>query len=312
MDEEVLNKLDPEDETLLNKTINTGEVTDWPHLRQVLQSRVKANVAEFIRRGPDPLLPRSDQPATPEGRVFPPFKPRRTNPQRGPTQTLPSEMTEQQANEFVENIVGMIEGFDEAAPFTIKRVCELALLPRNHYRTVGKYLRGLERTLLVTSSPNTFAVSPAISPTQSVYASLGMEGVLKTINTPIFTPIAFLHDDARRRSQSRSPPASPVRLHNALALGDAASAPADEPKGLGLVDELDTPAPGHMASEPTPLTATTTPVSSEPPSPAVGAKTLEQRFVKSSGGGEEGKKEGEEGKNEDAEVESMVLSEDPQ
>lgn len=72
-------------------------------------------------------------------------------------------MTEQQANEFVENIVGMIEGFDEAAPFTIKRVCELALLPRNHYRTVGKYLRGLERTLLVTSSPNTFAVSPSIS-----------------------------------------------------------------------------------------------------------------------------------------------------
>ncbi|KIM31028.1 hypothetical protein M408DRAFT_15374 [Serendipita vermifera MAFF 305830] len=275
---------------------------DWLHRRQALQSRVKADAAEFIRRGPDPLLPRSDQPATPEGRVFPPFKPRRTNPQRGPTQTLPSEMTEQQANEFVENIVGMIEGLT-TAPFTIKRVCELALLPRNHYRTVGKYLRGLERTLLVTSSPNTFA---------SVYASLGMEGVLETINTPIFTPIAFLHDDARRRSQSRSPSASPVRLHNALALGDAASAPADEPKGLGLVDELDTPAPGHMASEPTPLTATTTPVSSEPPSPAVGAKTLEQRFVKSSGDGDEGKKEGEEGKNEDAEVESMVLSEDPQ
>ena len=143
--------------------------------------------------------------------------------------------------------------------------------------------------------------------------SLGMEGVLKTVNTPIFTPIPFLHDDARRRSQSRSPPASPLRLHNALALGDAASAPAEEPKGLGLVDELDTPEPGHMAATPTPLSATTTPSSSEPPSPVVGAKSLEQRFVKATE--EEGsvvKVEGEDMKNEDAEVENMVLGEDPQ
>jgi serine/threonine-protein phosphatase 4 regulatory subunit 2 len=138
-----------------------------------------------------------------------------------------------------------------------------------------------------------------------------MEGVLKTINTPIFTPIAFLHDDARRRSQSRSPPQSPLRLNNALALGDVAS--AEEPKGLGLVDELDTPAPGHMASTPTPLSATTTPTPSEPPSPVVSEKSLEQRFVKSTESKEPAVKvDGEDVKNEDAEVESMVLSEDPQ
>lgn len=140
-----------------------------------------------------------------------------------------------------------------------------------------------------------------------------MEGVLKTVSTPIFTPITFLHDDARRRSQSRSPPMSPVRLANSLSVGDA---PADEPRGLGLVDELDTPAPGHMASRPSPLTATTT---VEPPIPA----SLEERFVKASD--EEGKEKehetgerakqkqkgehvGEEGKAEDAEVENMVLS----
>jgi serine/threonine-protein phosphatase 4 regulatory subunit 2 len=165
----------------------------------------------------------------------------------------------------------------------------------------------------VTSSPDTFTVSPPQSPSESIYASLGMEGVLKTINTPIFTPIAFLHDDARRRSQSRSPPQSPLRLNNALALGDGASAPAEEPKGLGLVDELDTPAPGHMASTPTPLSATTTPTPSEPPSPAVSEKSLEQRFVKSTEREEPGVKvDGEDVKNEDAEVESMVLSEDPQ
>lgn len=144
-----------------------------------------------------------------------------------------------------------------------------------------------------------------------------MEGVLTTATTPIFAPIPFLHDDARRRSQSRSPPASPLRLHNSLAVGDA---PADEPKGLGLVDELDTPAPGHMASKPQPLTATT---SSEPPTPTKDAPSLADRFVKGESdetkekedaGATEGKKgterENEDGKKEDAEVENMVLTPD--
>lgn len=186
---------------------------------------------------------------------------------------------------------------------------------------MGKYLRGVERTLLVTSSPTTFDLEDVASP-PSVYAALGMEGVLTTVTTPIFTPIPFLHEDARRRSQSRSPPASPLRLHNALSVGDA---PADEPKGLGLVDELDTPAPGHMASKPQPLSATT---SSEPPAHHE-TPSLADRFVKSEGdeagekaegegeakssAGTEGKKgqekEREEGK-EDAEVENMVLTPD--
>ena len=111
---------------------------------------------------------------------------------------------------------------------------------------------------------------------------------------------------------------SPVRLSNNLSVGDA---PADEPKGLGLVDELDTPAPGHMASKPSPLSATTT---VEPP--ALPGLSLEERFVKAEEDGKErehekgerakqkekGKEEhvGEEGKNEDAEVENMVLSAD--
>lgn len=94
-------------------------------------------------------------------------------------------------------------------------------------------------------------------------------------------------------------------------------APADEPKGFGLVDELDTPAPGHMASKPNPLTATT---SSEPPTPSSDPTTLpslSDRFVKESGDAHEVEKKeikeeggGEESKNEDAEVEVMVLSQE--
>lgn len=134
-----------------------------------------------------------------------------------------------------------------------------------------------------------------------------MDGVLKTVSTPIFSPITFLHEDARR-SQSRSPPASPLRLSNALSVDEA---PTEEPKGLGLVDELDTPEPGHMANKPSPLSATT-----DVEQPLLGS--LAERFVKGSedyeiekGGSKEKKEKGpEEGKNEDVEVENMVLSQE--
>lgn len=97
--------------------------------------------------------------------------------------------------------------------------------------------------------------------------------------TPLFSPIPFLHDDARR-SKSRSPPPSPLAL-TATAIAEGHSDPP-EIRGLGLVDELDDPSPGHMSDHPTALTAVTT-VSpgSNVARPFLGS--LEQRFVKSEG-----------------------------
>jgi serine/threonine-protein phosphatase 4 regulatory subunit 2 len=88
-------------------------------------------------------------------------------------------------------------------------------------------------------------------------------------STPLFSPIPFLHDDARR-SKSRSPPPTPLALD--------AGAP-DEFRALGLVDELDDPRPGHMSDHPTALTAVTT-LPAHEPKPFLGS--LEQRFVKAS------------------------------
>jgi serine/threonine-protein phosphatase 4 regulatory subunit 2 len=124
--------------------------------------------------------------------------------------------------------------------------------------------------------------------------------------TPLFSPIPFLHQDARR-STSRSPP--PLALDTTAVSGEgraAAGAPlmvsaelqgSIEPAGLGLVDELDDPGPGHMSDTPTALTAVTTLPDEKTASSAEGATndaqaegsksnskplfgTLQDRFVK--------------------------------
>ncbi|KAG6845728.1 hypothetical protein H0H87_004994 [Tephrocybe sp. NHM501043] len=99
--------------------------------------------------------------------------------------------------------------------------------------------------------------------------------------TPLFSPIPFLHDDARR-SKSRSPPPSPLALAPS-AIGVEHPEPLG-PRALGLVDELDDPSPGHMSDHPTALSSTTTGDSSTS-RPFLGS--LEQRFVKSKTGTDE-------------------------
>jgi serine/threonine-protein phosphatase 4 regulatory subunit 2 len=90
-------------------------------------------------------------------------------------------------------------------------------------------------------------------------------------STPLFSPISFLHDDARR-SRSRSPPPSPLNLNGTEHSGDPLSI---ELRELGLVDELDDPNPGHLSDRPTALTSVTNIGGS------LGAISLEDRFVRS-------------------------------
>ena len=149
-------------------------------------------------------------------------------------------------------------------PFTIQRLCELCVEPKKHYNSVGKYLRAVEKSILVTSTMDDF---PPLSLAEKFSAGRSTTTLGSTLqsapSTPLFSPIPFLHDDARR-SKSRSPPPTPLALDP--------GAP-DDFKALGLVDELDDPRPGHMSDHPTPLSAVTT-----LPKPFPGS--LEQRFVK--------------------------------
>nr|CAG4635684.1 EOG090X0BWU [Artemia franciscana] len=42
--------------------------------------------------------------------------------------------------------------FNQTAPFTIQRVCELLLHPEKHYKRIDKFMRGLEKNLLVVGT----------------------------------------------------------------------------------------------------------------------------------------------------------------
>lgn len=137
-------------------------------------------------------------------------------------------------------------------PFTIQRVCELCLSPKQNYTSVGKYLRAVEKSLLVTSTYDSF---PPLTDAErdTTVRTMASIGSTSAPVTPLFSPIPFLHDDARR-SKSRSPPPSPLILANT---GEPHPDPL-ETKALGLVDELDDPSPGHMSEHPVALTSVTT------------------------------------------------------
>lgn len=226
------------------------------------------------------------------GLRLPPF------PHRKPThmylnETPLSYMNEQQAKDIKERIFDQLHEFESVfyslslvcltfllrkPPFTIQRLCELCLYPRNQYKSVGKYLRAVEKSILVTSTWDSFPVTDEkeTKPTIPIGLTLSI-GRNSTPATPLFSPIPFLHEDARR-SKSRSPPPSPLALSTA---GPASAERAEplETKALGLVDELDDPRPGHLSDHPTALSAVTT-VSEHGPQPLLGS--LEDRFVKSS------------------------------
>lgn len=68
------------------------------------------------------------------------------------------------------------------APFTIQRICELLLKPNNHYNRIDKYLRGLEKCVMVVTT-----VDPSGN---KIFMENSMTNGISTSNpsTPLITP----------------------------------------------------------------------------------------------------------------------------
>ncbi|TFK42967.1 PPP4R2-domain-containing protein [Crucibulum laeve] len=278
----------PEYDTLLENIASTDVVdSEWTKIRDIIKYKIEKNISLFLtttQRATTP--PPFPQIVTPSGGLkLPPFPPRKLS-QMHLGEVPISYMDEEQANEMKGYIFTQLDEFGSKPPFTIQRLCELCIKPKENYNTVGKYLRAVEKTILVTSSWDSFPPLSASELDSAGRSTLVLGPAQQSApSTPLFSPIPFLHDDARR-SKSRSPPPTPLSLASVGPANDG-HPDAMETKALGLVDELDDPSPGHMSDHPTPLSSVTS-LSSETSTPESRPlfASLEQRFVKSEGSAE--------------------------
>ncbi|KDN47259.1 hypothetical protein RSAG8_03738, partial [Rhizoctonia solani AG-8 WAC10335] len=310
----------PEFEAVLDKVADTNMVeagysSDTPFVPLTDSSELMATDGPLPPDAPPPPSPSPPylvsplatldlQPSTPMGLVIAPFPARPDLELHGAGlngngavwdtssgRALPAKLNTDEAREELGRIFAYLHDFDSAPPFTVQRLAELVVKPRGHYKNVGKYIRALERTLLVTSTHkdyplDTYALEtqngtqPVVGGTGSVSSRASTPGPLDVARSPLFTPIPFLHRPApgSNRSLSRSPPpTSPRAPLPGDASGDANIAGIPVPSedsihALGLVDELDDPRPGHLSDHPVPLTS----VTQIPPEPAA---SLGDRFV---------------------------------
>ncbi|KAF6764842.1 PPP4R2-domain-containing protein [Ephemerocybe angulata] len=272
--------------------------TDWDELRQIIRTKLEQNVSQYNLTPPPPPPPFNATPSTHGGLRLPPFPPKKLSQLHMYDPPL-SYMNEEQVKDALQAVFDQLESFDEGPPFTIQRLCELLLDPKRHYKSVGKYLRAVEKSILVTSSHNSFPSEPSTSsnPSNGHSNANNMPTNPSSTSTIAFATqdtkmFAFKHKadsrvEGQKYREGTQPPTSPtpepetpLLMSAALPLkgGKVKAEPVGEvgetgAVGLGMVDELDDPNPGHMSDGPTPLTI------------AGGAKpflgSLQERFVKS-------------------------------
>ncbi|KAI0306651.1 PPP4R2-domain-containing protein [Multifurca ochricompacta] len=254
---------------------------EWPKLRNIIKYKINQNIATFLadarslQSSSIYVPPFSPRPSTNGGLKLPPFTSRERD-ESNPNEAPKVHYTAEEASAVKAILYAQLDGFD-AAPFTIQRVADLCARPKENYIALGKYCRALEKALYVTSTWDSFPPLP-LQPKDSM-ATVAVRAGLSSSSaptTPLFSPISFLHDDARR-SHSRSPPPSPLNLNGTEAgITLDPDALGMEPRELGLVDELDDPNPGHLSDRPTALTSVTSIGGSS------GVISLEDRFVRAS------------------------------
>lgn len=106
------------------KTGNT--VFSWPKLKPLMKMKLETTITEFHESLPEeqgiPKMPNVD--------VF-------------------------KYSEMKERIFEQLESYS-GVPFTVQRLCELLTQPKKHYKRVDKFMRGLEKVMLVVSTIDPF------------------------------------------------------------------------------------------------------------------------------------------------------------
>ena len=125
-------------------------------------------------------------------------------------------------------------------PFTIQRLAELLLNPTKHHSNLGKFLRAIEKILLVTTpwEPPSYNPSTSAPPTQPSRDDTMPPGS----TTPMFSPIPFLARDHDLSTEAVMPNGrleeglmSPLVLENGF--GGNMRSPTPEPEDAEMNGE---------------------------------------------------------------------------
>lgn len=98
-------------------------------------------------------------------------------------------------NQLASRISSYIESFDTSPPFTIQRIAELILFPSRYHSSKAKYLRALDRTLMVhaiSDSELTVQVSSTVKDFPPVEPSENHSLTEPADEFPLFSPIPWL------------------------------------------------------------------------------------------------------------------------
>ncbi|KAF8303276.1 hypothetical protein DL93DRAFT_2090381 [Clavulina sp. PMI_390] len=257
---------DPEHEGVLAKLADTNVVqNEWKELREMLKFKITENVeemAENVIPFEKPGIPSTFDPTDEVLNLWtqlPAFPPRPATlpPVEFPLKVLPKDMTKSDAHKKKEYIFQLLDDFEDQPPFTIQRLAELALRPREHFNAVGKYLRALERSLTVTSGWNEYRLDTYTATTSNGTAVPSHTNPFSYTSTPLFSPIPFLHPELEAterqpRSRSTSPTStlagSPLSLDGRRPLpGDDLTDPVSSSSSLSPADENVPPGGGGMS-----------------------------------------------------------------
>jgi len=145
--------------------------------------------------------------------------------------------------EMKERIMEQLESYT-GTPFTVQRLCELLVQPKRHYKRTDKFMRGLEKVMLVVSTVDPVSSSPA----QETSGSLLVEREKLKVGAC---------------SQVYESPSKRIRLASAEEEGGPCdSADGASPGGSKAIPDLcPTAGPSTLpgVSTPSPSTATTSP-----------------------------------------------------
>ncbi|XP_024538038.1 serine/threonine-protein phosphatase 4 regulatory subunit 2 [Selaginella moellendorffii] len=145
----------PELRRIVSMSAKSGKYWhDWHHLRQLLQFRLNQVVKRLYLDTASSAPPTSNEANGADG--------------------------EKAVYSVLKKLAAQLASFEDAAPFTLQRICELLLEPDQIYSTIDKFELAFEKLLLVTSTldpvpPDSYPAGLATAPSLDADAKNGGE-----------------------------------------------------------------------------------------------------------------------------------------